>query len=68
MCDVEREISKILNVLINHNNVNVQRDLQKRQKLSSILQKKAKGAIVSARFISVRDMDAPTAYFVNLEK
>lgn len=43
--------------------------LRKKQKqLSVFLREKAKGALVRARFTTVRDMDAPTSFFFNLER
>lgn len=36
--------------------------------LSSILNEKGKGALIRSRFLTVRDMDAPTSFFFNLER
>ncbi len=41
---------------------------EKKQDLESLLQVRAKGALIRSRFMSVHEMDAPTAYFFNLEK
>ncbi len=41
---------------------------EKKQDLESLLQVQAKGALIRSRFVSVHEMDAPTAYFFNLEK
>ena len=40
----------------------------KRQQLNSFLQEKAKGALVRAHFQHLRDIDAPTTFFFNLER
>lgn len=37
-------------------------------KLSLLLRAKVKGAIVRSCFISLKDMDTPSAFFCNLEK
>lgn len=36
---------------------------EKTNLLSSILNERVKGALVSSRFLTVRDMDAPTSFF-----
>lgn len=41
---------------------------KKRQKLSSLLQEQAKGALIRARCSSIKDMDAPSTFFFSLEK
>lgn len=41
---------------------------KKKQELNSYLQEQAKGALIRARFCSVKDMDAPSAFFFNLER
>lgn len=41
---------------------------QKKRELSVLLQERVKGALVRSRFIGLKDMDAPTAFFFNLEK
>ena len=41
---------------------------RKRQELGTFLQERVKGALVRSRFLSIRDMDAPTSFFFNLEK
>ena len=40
----------------------------KRQQLNSFLQEKAKGALIQDRFQQLRDIDAPTTFFFNLER
>ncbi|XP_060926023.1 NLR family CARD domain-containing protein 3-like [Limanda limanda] len=40
----------------------------KKQQLNSFLQEKAKGALVRARFQKLKDIDAPTTFFFNLER
>lgn len=41
---------------------------QKRQELGKFLQKKVKGALERSRFTSIKEMDAPTSFFFNLER
>ncbi len=41
---------------------------EKTNLLSSILNERVKGALVRSRFLTVRDMDAPTSFFFNLER
>lgn len=41
---------------------------QKKRHLSAFLQERVKGALVRSRFMALKDMDAPTAFFFNLEK
>ncbi|KAF7653041.1 hypothetical protein LDENG_00088050 [Lucifuga dentata] len=40
----------------------------KRKELDALLQERVEGAMVRARFINIRDMDAPSNFFFNLEK
>ncbi|KAL2103228.1 hypothetical protein ACEWY4_000096 [Coilia grayii] len=62
---LEEEISK-MEVGEGQNNVG---DInEKKKELRSFLQEQAKGALVRARISSIKDMDAPTSYFFNLEK
>uniref|UniRef100_A0A3Q3ERM5 Reverse transcriptase domain-containing protein n=1 Tax=Labrus bergylta TaxID=56723 RepID=A0A3Q3ERM5_9LABR len=41
---------------------------EKRMELSSFLQERVKGALVRSRFLQLKDMDAPTSFFFNLER
>lgn len=41
---------------------------EKKTQLSSILNERVKGALIRSRFTSIKDMDAPTTYFFNLER
>ncbi|KAJ3609130.1 hypothetical protein NHX12_023654 [Muraenolepis orangiensis] len=41
---------------------------KKRLELSSILQERVKGALVRCRFLEIKEMDAPTPFFFNLER
>ncbi|KAI4871400.1 hypothetical protein NFI96_009402 [Prochilodus magdalenae] len=67
--ELERDIMKIHDLMINQNGSDLRATLaMKLQDLSDLLQEKAKGVLVRSRFISVQDMDAPTAFFFNLEK
>ena len=40
----------------------------KRNENSDLLQERVKGALVRSRFIGLKDMDAPTAFFLILNK
>ncbi|KAI4900412.1 hypothetical protein NFI96_009713, partial [Prochilodus magdalenae] len=40
----------------------------KRQELGSYLQEQVKGALIRARISSIKDVDAPSSYFFNLER
>ncbi len=69
MTKLEKYISIIQNSLINQNDVNLQDDLsQKKQELSNLLNEKVKKALVRAHYVSLKDMDAPTQFFFNLNK
>ena len=41
---------------------------EKRLELSSLLQERVKGALVRSRFLQLKDMDAPSSFFFNLER
>uniref|UniRef100_A0A4W6F6F5 Reverse transcriptase domain-containing protein n=1 Tax=Lates calcarifer TaxID=8187 RepID=A0A4W6F6F5_LATCA len=41
---------------------------KKRSELSSLLQERVKGALVRSRFLQLKDMDAPSSFFFNLER
>ena len=41
---------------------------RKRQELGTFLQERVKGALVRSRYLNIKDMDAPTSFFFNLEK
>ena len=66
--DLEKEIRDLENSLSTHNSTDSHRLQQKNKELGSFLHERVKGALVRSRFTSVRDMDAPTAFFFNLEK
>ncbi|KAK3506559.1 hypothetical protein QTP70_009443 [Hemibagrus guttatus] len=42
--------------------------LQKKKELGSYLDERVKGALVRSRFTTLEDMDAPSAFFFNLER
>lgn len=66
---VENEISSIEAELIHRYDPSLSNTLQKKKmELGSYLNERVKGALVRSRFISVADMDAPSAYFFNLER
>ncbi len=67
---LQKEIAILEEDLINNkgvlsNGINLN---EKRKELGTLLQERVKGALVRSRFCSIKDMDAPTAYFFNLEK
>lgn len=41
---------------------------KKRQELSLLLHEQAKGALIRSRYCSIKDMDAPSTFFFNLER
>lgn len=41
---------------------------KKKEELGYLLQEKVKGALIRSIFCSIKDMDAPSAFFFNLEK
>lgn len=66
---LEKDITRIHNLMLNQNGSDFKPELtMKLQELGDILNEKAKSALVRHRFMSVQNMDAPTAFFFNLEK
>ncbi|KAI4873887.1 hypothetical protein NFI96_008616, partial [Prochilodus magdalenae] len=66
---LELNIAMIHDLLINQSASGLQMDLASKQKeLAAILHEKAKGAFVRSRYLSMNDMDAPTAFFFDLER
>ncbi|KAI4886392.1 hypothetical protein NFI96_001747 [Prochilodus magdalenae] len=66
---LELDIARIYDLLINQSASGLQTDLASKQKeLAAILHEKAKGAFVRSRYLSMNDMDAPTAFFFDLER
>lgn len=67
---LQKEIAILEEDLINNKGVqsNGTNLNEKRKELGTLLQERVKGALVRSRFCSIKDMDAPTAYFFNLEK
>ena len=66
---LEREINLIENELVKKYDAEVSTLLEgKRKALGSYLYEQAKGALTRARVCSIKDMDAPTAFFFNLER
>lgn len=41
---------------------------KKRQELNFLLHEQAKGALIRTRYCSIKDMDAPSTFFFNLER
>lgn len=66
--ELGNEIRDLEHSLLTHTRTDTHRLQQKKEQLGSFLRERAKGASVRSRFTSVRDMDAPTSYFFNLEK
>ncbi|KAK3538866.1 hypothetical protein QTP86_018775, partial [Hemibagrus guttatus] len=66
---LEREIMSIETQLTGLHDPNLLRTLhQKRKELGSYLDGRVKGALVRSRFTTLEDMDAPSAFFFNLER
>lgn len=66
---IEKDISSIEVELINRYEPDLLKNLQqKKRELGSLLHERVKGALVRSRFTSVTDMDAPSAFFFNLER
>ncbi len=67
--NLENEIRNLENNLVSDSSsTDSERLQQRRQELRSFLHERAKGALVRSRFTSIRDMDAPTSFFFNLER
>ena len=66
--DLEEEIRDLENSLLTHSSTDSDTLQQKKKELGLFLSERVKGALVRSRFTSVRDMDAPTSFFFNLEK
>jgi len=67
--ELEKEIAQITSNMVQQPDTVMAENLcEKRVSLKSLLQVQTKGALIRSRFLSVNDMDAPTAYFFNLEK
>ncbi len=61
---------QLLEKHLGSNNERIQGDVlnKKKQELSSLLKEQAKGALIRAKFCSIKDMDAPSTFFFNLER
>lgn len=67
--EIEQEIFYITSGMIQESNACSAGMLgEKKRDLEDLLQVRAKGALIRSRFMSVHEIDAPTAYFFNLEK
>lgn len=67
--DLESDIKKIEEGLTrNINNITGLLLEEKKSELSSLLQERVKGALVRSRFLQLKDMDAPSSFFFNLER
>lgn len=66
---LERSIDSIEKDLLDRHDPGLSYCLQqKKSELGSFLNERVKGALVRSRFIAVNEMDAPSAYFFNLER
>ncbi len=71
---VKREIERLdkgsdMENLLDLNTLGETNDLnKKRLELKTLLDERAKGALVRARISSIKEMDAPTKFFLNLER
>lgn len=66
---LEKEIAGIEDEMVNLKKCGLADGLKERKNcLASILNERAKGAMVRARFSSLNEMDAPSSFFFNLEK
>jgi len=64
---LEKDINEMENV-IDLNVSGMTKDLKKnRLELKTLLEERAKGALIRARISSIKEMDAPTKFFFNLE-
>lgn len=64
IAEIEQEIFQITSGMIQHSDPSLDGKLaEKKQDLETLLQVRAKGALIRSRFMSIHDMDAPTAYF-----
>lgn len=66
--ELEKEIKQIESELIVGDVEIVGKLEEKKRVLASLFHEKAKGALIRARFAFVREMDAPSSFFFNLEK
>ena len=66
---LEEEIKLIEENMINRGDSSYAMQLtRKKQLLALHLQQKAKGALIRERISTLKDMDAPTSFFFNLER
>ena len=65
---LEQDIRDMEDRLHAHHSIDTHTLHQKKQELSTFLQERVNGVLVRARFTTIREMDAPTAFFFNLEK
>ena len=65
---LEQDIRDMEDRLHTHHSIDTHTLHQKKQELSTFLQERVNGVLVRARFTTIREMDAPTAFFFNLEK
>lgn len=65
---LQRDIVSLEKDMLNNmGSVNNERLNKKKEELGSFLQEKVKGALIRSIICSIKDMDAPSAYFFNLE-
>lgn len=66
--EVEQPIRRIENNILNDEETGNNELHTKRLELRSLLQEKVKGALVRSQYIQLKDMDASSTFFFNLEK
>jgi len=66
--ELENEIKSIERSLFNQNGESSERLNEKKKALASLFHERAKGALIRARFLSLREMDAPSSFFFSFEK
>lgn len=65
---LEREITEIEEGIIEGNSEEGDQLKEKKTVLASLFNERAKGALIRARFSSIREIDAPSSYYFNLER
>lgn len=65
---LEREVRLLEEEIISGSNGNSRNWANSRKALGRFLQEKAKGAFIKTRLSTIKDIDAPTAFFFKREK
>lgn len=66
--ELERDIEQLEVNVVNNNLTEASRLEKKKKSLGTLLHENAKGALIRARFSLLKDIDAPSSFFFNLEK